>query len=184
MNIVNKQNYATRSGQDPNSNLLMKPTWPKRHKRTENTGWKVELEGLQDYLTYSNKASANAVADEPRHNLLRRKHTPCLARGVRGRADHTTERNTQELETDLLKTQPKEKWKDTTTKKKIHKPENVLVCLTACVTRWWVGRENAVLTGPTSNHAKCLKTRRLPPVGCTLCWVLDGLKTRWLFKVT
>jgi hypothetical protein len=41
-----------------------------------------------------------------------------------------------------------------------------------------------MLTEPTSSHANCLKTRRLPPVGCTLCWVLDGLKTRWLFKVT
>jgi len=24
--------------------------------------------------------------------------------------------------------------------------------------------------GTNSNHAKCLKTRRVPPVGCTLCW--------------
>ncbi len=42
--------------------------------------------------------------------------------------------------------------------------------LTACVTRWWVGRDNAALTEPTPSHAKCLKTRRLPPVRCTLCW--------------
>ena len=41
---------------------------------------------------------------------------------------------------------------------------------TVCVTRWWVGRDNATLTEPTSSHAKCLKTRKLPPVGCTLCW--------------
>jgi len=41
--------------------------------------------------------------------------------------------------------------------------------LTACVTRWWVGRDNAALTEPTSSRANCLKTRRLPPVGCTLC---------------
>ena len=34
---------------------------------------------------------------------------------------------------------------------------------------WWAGRENAILTEPTSSHANCLKTRRLPPVGCTLC---------------
>src|SRR6185503_8917146 len=40
--------------------------------------------------------------------------------------------------------------------------------LTVCVTRcWWVGRDNAALPEPTSSHAKCLKTRRLPPVGCT-----------------
>ena len=39
--------------------------------------------------------------------------------------------------------------------------------LTVCVTRWWAGRDNAILTEPTSSHAKCLKTRRLPPVGCT-----------------
>jgi len=41
---------------------------------------------------------------------------------------------------------------------------------TAGVTRWWVGRDNAALAEPTSSHANCLKTRRLPPVGCTLCW--------------
>ncbi len=40
---------------------------------------------------------------------------------------------------------------------------------TACVTRWWAGRDNAILTEPTSSRANCLKTRRLPPVGCTLC---------------
>src|SRR4051812_41883474 len=40
-----------------------------------------------------------------------------------------------------------------------------------CVTRWWAGRENAILPEPASSHTKRLKTRRLPPVGCTLCWV-------------
>jgi len=40
---------------------------------------------------------------------------------------------------------------------------------TAGVTRWWAGRDNATLTEPTSSHTNCLKTRRLPPVGCTLC---------------
>src|SRR6266498_1967246 len=33
---------------------------------------------------------------------------------------------------------------------------------TAGVTRWWVGRDNAALAEPTSSHANCLKTRRLP----------------------
>src|SRR5687768_6235491 len=42
--------------------------------------------------------------------------------------------------------------------------------LTACVTRWWAGRDNAGLPETTSRHANCLKTRRVPPVGCTLCW--------------
>ncbi len=37
---------------------------------------------------------------------------------------------------------------------------------TASVTRWWVGRDNAILTEPTSSHTNCLKTRRVPPVGC------------------
>ena len=41
--------------------------------------------------------------------------------------------------------------------------------LTVSVTRWWGGRDNAILSEPTSSHANCLKTRRLPPVGCTLC---------------
>ncbi len=46
----------------------------------------------------------------------------------------------------------------------------ILICPTACVTRWWAGRGNATLTEPTPSHANGSKTRRLPPVGCTLCW--------------
>jgi hypothetical protein len=42
--------------------------------------------------------------------------------------------------------------------------------LTVCVTRWWAGRENAILPEPASSYEQRLKTRRLPPVGCTLCW--------------
>ena len=56
--------------------------------------------------------------------------------------------------------------------------------LTVSVTRGWAGGDDAILTEPTSNHANSLKTRRLPPVGCTLCWVLDERKTHWLFKIT
>jgi len=33
---------------------------------------------------------------------------------------------------------------------------------TACVTRWWAGRDNATLPESTSSHTNCLKTRRLP----------------------
>jgi hypothetical protein len=47
---------------------------------------------------------------------------------------------------------------------------------TAGVTRWWAGRDNATLTEPTPSHANCLKTRRLPPVGCTLCWAAFSLR--------
>src|SRR5687768_1751155 len=36
---------------------------------------------------------------------------------------------------------------------------------------WWAGGENAILTEPTSSRTNSLKTRRLPPVGCTLCWL-------------
>src|SRR6185503_9203047 len=35
-------------------------------------------------------------------------------------------------------------------------------------TRWWAGRDNAGLTKPASSHTNCLKTRRLPPVGCII----------------
>ena len=49
---------------------------------------------------------------------------------------------------------------------------------TACVTRWWAGRDNAILTEPTSSHGNCLKTRRLPPVGCTLCWAAEFIGMR------
>ena len=48
---------------------------------------------------------------------------------------------------------------------------------TFCVTRWWAGRENAALPEPASSHRKCLKTRRLPPVGCTLCWAFSRSKS-------
>src|SRR5215207_8189483 len=34
---------------------------------------------------------------------------------------------------------------------------------TACVTRWWARRDNAILPEPTSSHANCPKTRRVPP---------------------
>ena len=54
---------------------------------------------------------------------------------------------------------------------------------TAGVTRWWVGRGNAALTEPTSSHAKRLKTRRLPPVGCTLCWAVLGFQPTILFEL-
>src|SRR5512138_1543165 len=34
----------------------------------------------------------------------------------------------------------------------------------------WAGGDNAILTEPAWSHATCLKTRRVPPVGCTRCW--------------
>ena len=40
--------------------------------------------------------------------------------------------------------------------------------LTVCVTRWWAGRENAILPEPASSHENGLKTHRLPPVGCII----------------
>jgi hypothetical protein len=52
---------------------------------------------------------------------------------------------------------------------------------TVCVTRGWAGRDNAILPEPAPSHAKCLKTRRLPPVGCTLCWHAFDLETRFSF---
>jgi hypothetical protein len=50
--------------------------------------------------------------------------------------------------------------------------------LTVCVTCGWAGRDNAALLEPTSSQTNGLKTRRLPPVGCTLCWAawLNGIK--------
>src|SRR5688500_17967840 len=35
-------------------------------------------------------------------------------------------------------------------------------------TRWWAGRDNITLPESTPSHANCLKTRRLPPVGCII----------------
>ena len=43
--------------------------------------------------------------------------------------------------------------------------DSASVRLTAGVTRWWAGGDSATLPEPTSSHANCLKTRRLPPVG-------------------
>src|SRR5512138_3184425 len=60
---------------------------------------------------------------------------------------------------------------------------------TVCVTCGWAGRGNATLPEPTPSHANCLKTRRLPPVGCTLCWAIHetqdlslekGITTCWI----
>src|SRR6266508_104371 len=53
---------------------------------------------------------------------------------------------------------------------------------TVGVTRKWVGQDNAVLTESTSSQEKCLKTRRVPPVGCTLCWVAFLLRS-FFFKL-
>ena len=42
--------------------------------------------------------------------------------------------------------------------------------LTVGVTRKWAGRGNAILSETTSSRVNCLKTRRVPLVGCTHCW--------------
>src|SRR5215210_4810182 len=54
---------------------------------------------------------------------------------------------------------------------------------TARVTRWWAGRDDAILAGTTPSHANCLKTRRLPPVGCTHCWATLRLRIPLLKKI-
>ncbi len=41
---------------------------------------------------------------------------------------------------------------------------------TVCVTCGWAGRGDAVLPEPTLSRGNSLKTRRVPPVGCTPCW--------------
>ena len=46
-----------------------------------------------------------------------------------------------------------------------HKNHLFFGSLTGAVigTRWWAGRDNAILTEPAPSHTNCLKTRRLPP---------------------
>jgi hypothetical protein len=44
------------------------------------------------------------------------------------------------------------------------------------------GRNNATLTEPASGQENCLKTRRIPQVGCTQCLV-DGQVAFWLSKI-
>ena len=51
----------------------------------------------------------------------------------------------------------------------VHSPTLTGCKPTVCVTRGWAGQENTILTEPTPSHANGLKTRRVPPVGCTLC---------------
>src|SRR5512145_1899010 len=65
-----------------------------------------------------------------------------------------------------------------------YKPIESIARLTACVTRGWAGRDNADLTEPTPSHAKCLKTRRLPPVGCTLCWAVLSILQSCAFLIS
>jgi len=43
-------------------------------------------------------------------------------------------------------------------------------CLTAGVSRLGWERGLAAETGKTPSYEKCLKTRRVPQVGCTRCW--------------
>ena len=56
----------------------------------------------------------------------------------------------------------------------------VLVRLTVCVTRGWAGGDHATLMEPVSGQVYCLKTRTLPPVGCTLCWAALNIKRELL----
>jgi short subunit dehydrogenase len=58
-----------------------------------------------------------------------------------------------------------------------------IVRQTVSVTRWWAGRDHAALPEPTSSRANRLKTRRLPPVGCTLCWAATMAITPCLLKL-
>src|SRR5215216_6656083 len=60
--------------------------------------------------------------------------------------------------------------------------KNEACCLTVCVTHWWVGRDNVALTEPASSHTNCSKTRRLPPVGCTLCSAAVSLWRKFCIK--
>jgi len=69
------------------------------------------------------------------------------------------------------------------------------MALTARVSRKWAGRDNAILTEPTSSHENCLTARRacaVPPpqpqrtlsgFGCTLCWAALLHDTEHNFRV-
>src|SRR5687767_4914521 len=43
---------------------------------------------------------------------------------------------------------------------------------TVCVTCWWAGVDKTHYTEKCSGAESCLKTRRVPPVKCTLCWAV------------
>ena len=46
-----------------------------------------------------------------------------------------------------------------------------LLCrLTVCVTCWWAGVDNAHYSGKCLSQKNAYKSRRIPPVKCTLCW--------------
>jgi hypothetical protein len=41
--------------------------------------------------------------------------------------------------------------------------------LTARVSRWWAGRDKTPRAGKARSQKNACKSRRIPPVGCTLC---------------
>ena len=50
---------------------------------------------------------------------------------------------------------------------RIHYSTLVDINSTVCVTCGWAGGDNTTLTESAWIHTNCLKTRRIPPVGCT-----------------
>ena len=48
-------------------------------------------------------------------------------------------------------------------------------------TRWWAGRGQRSITESCRGVENCQKTRRLPLVGCTLCWAALGFSSAEFF---
>ena len=156
----------------PNDKNLGKPetriaTWRTTFCKTTGRFKTKHLRRRKPWRQKFNLACA-AVADERVTLPARDKHTLCAYTVCAGNA-----RRPDDAKSDL-KEQPCF-WKTISNKTKNRDSDSKTDfgfstgCLTACVTRWWAGRDNAALTEPTSSHVNCLKTRRVPPVGCTLC---------------
>jgi len=55
---------------------------------------------------------------------------------------------------------------------------------TVCVTRGWAECGFCLRAGKTRSQKKACKPRRLPHVGCTLCWHAFGLEKNFVFQRT
>ena len=168
-------NQATLHYQNPT--WLTKPTLRWEPWRTRNTDSKIEnrccqIHGLvrtkhlrrrEAWLQEFNTICA-AVADEPETNLIwyREAHAAFVA-GCAGYSK--TSRRTKFMQKNYSNFDRLHN----SISRKDPNPDIVFVRPTACVSRKWVGCGECSKTEFCWGAENCLKTRRLPLVGCTLC---------------
>lgn len=55
---------------------------------------------------------------------------------------------------------------------------------TGCDSRWWAGRDKGLGAGFAPSVENARKSRRIPPVGCRLCWHAFDVQDSSYFEVT